>query len=86
MLSEIGWESLEERRFKFRLRLLEKFRKDSFWADVRSIIRGPNYLGRKYRECKIKEIDAITSRFRDSFFPRTIRDNNRYPSAKSRAV
>ena len=76
MLSEAGWESLKERRLEARLRLLARFREGIFAEDVNGIMRPPCYFGRSDNERKIREIDAKKSRFRDSFFPRTIRDNN----------
>ena len=77
MLKDAGWESLEERRSSQRIKLLDKFRETSFIEDVKSIMRPPCYIGRSDNARKIREIDARTERFKNSFFPRTIRENNR---------
>ena len=77
MLAGAGWESLKERRLEARLRLLNKFRESTFAEDVIDIMRPPCYIGRSDNERKIREIDARTNRFKESFFPRTIRDSNK---------
>ena len=76
MLRELGWESLQECRSKYRLNLLGKFEEDIFSDDVKHILRLPSYYGRRDHEKKIKEIDCNTERLKMSFFPRTIKDSN----------
>ena len=78
MLKDAGWESLEQRRSTLRINLLNKFRESSFSEDLLDIMRLPSYIGRKDTANKIREIDAKTNRFMNSFFPRTIRDSNRF--------
>ena len=77
LLKDAGWEPLELRRSKRRLDLLNRFKEETFKEDVVQIMRPPCYIGRSDRANKIREIDAKTDRFKNSFFPRTIRENNR---------
>ena len=76
MLRELGSESLQEHRSKYRLNLLSKFEEDIFSDDAKNILRLPWYYGRCDHENKIKEIDCKTESFKMSFFPRTIKDSN----------
>ena len=77
MLKNAEWESLEKRRLTLRINLLNKFRETTFSEDVADIMRPPCYIGRSDSAKKIREIDAKTNRFKNSFFPRTIRESNR---------
>jgi len=75
MLRAAGWESLADRRLNHRINLLDKFRGSTFSDDVADIMRPPCYIGRCDNARKIREIDARTNRFKNSFFPRKIRES-----------
>jgi hypothetical protein len=77
MLNELGWEPLETRRLRARLRLLEQLRMDIFKSDTENLILEPHYISRTDRSDKLREMFCRTDRYGNSFFPRTIRDFNK---------
>ena len=77
LLQQLDWAPLSDRRLNFRINLLNKLQGEIFSDDVKDILRDPTYYGRLDDGHKIREIDSRTERFKNSFFPRTIKDHNR---------
>ena len=76
MLKKLNWQTLEERRKLSRENLLKKFQEPPLNDDTRYILQPPTYRSHRDREDKIRLITARTEAFKQSFFPRSIREWN----------
>jgi ribonucleases P/MRP protein subunit RPP40 len=83
LLSESKWLSLEDRRKISRLTSLLKC-KSSYpgLQELQEKLLPPMYISSRVDHCyKIREIDARTSQYKNSFLPRTIKDWNSLPES-----
>jgi hypothetical protein len=69
-------QSFMERRWNFRISLLDKVQSIIFSVDVKDILRHRTYYARFDHKDKIREIVCKRDRFKMPFFPRTIRERN----------
>ena len=76
LMEELEWEPLERRRERSRHNLFHKLRTNSFTAEMSDITKSPNYANHRDHQDKIREIDCRTDRYKESFFPRNIRELN----------
>ena len=81
LMKELEWEPLEKRRERCRHNLFHKLRTNSFTVEMSDITKSPNYVSHRDHQDKIREIDCRTDRYKESFFPRTIREHNRKRNA-----
>ena len=77
MLNKLQWQTLQERRYTIRRGLLSKFRESTFREEMGNILLPPTYISRNDHKEKIREIRANTETYKQSFFPRTVREWNR---------
>ena len=76
MLNKLQWQTLQERRYTIRRGLLSKFRENTVREEMGNILH-PTYISLNDHKEKIREIRANTETYKQSFFPRTIREWNR---------
>ena len=86
MLSQIGWDILENRRKEARLSFLFKLYHGNSKLDVSSIILEPNYIGKNDHHKKIRRLQSKLLPYHNSYFPKTIRDWNKLPKNVFEAV
>ena len=80
MLLDLGWQSLEERRYEARLYLLYKIYHGMVAVDGEKYLIPPRRFSRNMHRNSF-QLPSTTSLYRkESFFPRTIRDWNNLPS------